>query len=69
MHQGWRRYHRGAMHTTWDAVEAFLDEHRGCGDLDAGVDDGRVWMTCECGGAIRWHLSDGPVHPTVQRFT
>lgn len=34
------------------ALEAFLEEHRCCGELDAGVEDERVWMSCECGAGI-----------------
>lgn len=34
------------------ALVAFVAEHRRCGELDGGVDDGRVWMTCDCGGDI-----------------
>jgi hypothetical protein len=34
------------------ALDAFLQEHRRCGDLEAGVEGGRVWMACECGAGI-----------------
>jgi hypothetical protein len=36
------------------ALDAFVEEHRRCGELDGavGVEEGRVWMTCECG--TRW---------------
>lgn len=34
-------------------LEAFLAEHRRCGRLDSGVEDGWVWMACECGGYLR----------------
>ena len=34
------------------ALAAFLQEHRGCGELDGGVEDERVWMTCTCGAVI-----------------
>jgi hypothetical protein len=34
------------------AFVAFVAEHQRCGDLDGGVDDGRVWMACDCGGGI-----------------
>jgi hypothetical protein len=44
------------MRTPWDAIYAFYLEHRRCGELDGGVDGARVWMTCECGGAIRRRL-------------
>jgi hypothetical protein len=33
-------------------LDAFLQEHRRCGDLDADVEDDRVWMTCTCGASI-----------------
>jgi hypothetical protein len=29
--------------------DAFYLKHRRCGELDAGVEDERVWMACECG--------------------
>jgi hypothetical protein len=35
-----------------DALEAFILEHEYCGELDAGVEDVRVWMTCTCGAVI-----------------
>ena len=34
------------------ALDAFLQEHRRCGDLDGGVEGGRVWMACDCGAGI-----------------
>jgi hypothetical protein len=34
------------------ALWAFVEEHCRCGDLDGGVEDGRVWMTCECGAQM-----------------
>ncbi|HEV8454748.1 MAG TPA: hypothetical protein VGQ24_07650 [Gemmatimonadales bacterium] len=34
------------------ALDAFMQEHRRCGELDGGVDDGRVWMACDCGAGI-----------------
>lgn len=34
------------------ALDAFLQEHRRCGDLDGGVDGERVWMACDCGADI-----------------
>jgi hypothetical protein len=33
-------------------LDAFLQEHRRCGDLDAAVEGDRVWMICTCGAAI-----------------
>lgn len=34
------------------ALDAFLQEDRGCGDLDGGLDGEQVWMTCDCGADI-----------------
>ncbi len=34
------------------ALDAFLQQHRRCGDLDGGVDGARVWMQCEYGAGI-----------------
>jgi hypothetical protein len=38
------------------ALEAFILEHEYCGELDSGVEDDRVWMTCTCGQSLseRW---------------
>jgi hypothetical protein len=33
-------------------LDAFLQEHRRCGDLDSAVAGDRVWMTCSCGAVI-----------------
>lgn len=41
------------------ALDAFLQEHRRCGELDGGVDGERVWLACDCGGGIVH-----PVKPT-----
>jgi hypothetical protein len=41
---------RGA--TLFDALYAFFQEHRRCGDLDGGVEGDRVWMTCTCGAVL-----------------
>ena len=30
------------------ALNAFLQEHRRCGELDGGDHDGQVWMACDC---------------------
>jgi hypothetical protein len=35
-----------------DALEAFILEHEYCGELDATVEDDRVWMTCTCGARL-----------------
>jgi ATP-dependent DNA ligase len=34
------------------ALEAFLQEHRRCGDLDGGVKGDRVWMACDRAPAV-----------------
>jgi hypothetical protein len=35
-----------------DALEAFIQEHEYCGELDAAVEENRVWMSCTCGAVI-----------------
>jgi hypothetical protein len=35
-----------------DALYAFFQEHRRCGELDGGVEGDRVWMTCYCGTVL-----------------
>jgi hypothetical protein len=34
------------------ALDAFLQEHRRCGELDGGVEGDRVWMSCDCGAEL-----------------
>ena len=34
------------------ALEAFMQEHLDCGELDSDVENARVWMTCTCGAVI-----------------
>jgi hypothetical protein len=34
------------------ALDAFLQEHRRCGELDSGVENAVVWMRCTCGGQL-----------------
>ena len=34
------------------ALEAFILEHEYCGELDAGAEADRVWMTCSCGAML-----------------
>ncbi len=41
------------------ALDAFLQEHRGCGELDGGVENHRVWMACDCGASVV-HLVERP---------
>jgi hypothetical protein len=33
-------------------LDAFFTEHRRCGELDGGVDEATVWLTCGCGALI-----------------
>jgi len=56
------------MWTLIDDLEAFLQEHRRCGWLDSGVEDDRVWMTCECGAALVRvnRLPKGYEHPILR---
>jgi hypothetical protein len=42
--------------TLGTALEAFILEHEYCGELDAAVEDHRVWMTCVCGAVISRRL-------------
>ena len=34
------------------ALDAFVQEHCRCGDLEGGVDGERVWVACDCGARI-----------------
>jgi hypothetical protein len=34
------------------ALDAFLQEHRRCGELEGGVEGEHVWMPCDCGAVI-----------------
>jgi hypothetical protein len=43
-----------------DALVAFLAEHRRCGVLDGGVDNGSVWRQCSYGGLIMHPASEPP---------
>jgi hypothetical protein len=42
------------------AVDAFLQEHRRCGELEGGIDGDVVWMSCECGARITRPLVEPP---------
>jgi hypothetical protein len=35
-----------------DLYAFYTEHHRRCGDLDDGVEGGRVWMTCTCGAVF-----------------
>lgn len=41
-----------AMPELLAALDAVLQKHRRCGQLESGVEDNVVWMTCECGAVI-----------------
>ena len=43
-------------------LDAFLQEHRRCGDLDGGADGDVIWMSCDCGAGIAY-----PVEPAEQQ--
>ena len=34
------------------AILAFFEAHRRCGELDSVIEDGRVWMRCDCGASL-----------------
>ena len=42
-------------------LDAFFNDHRLCGELDAGVDGPTVWFDCECGARIARRADDGAV--------
>jgi hypothetical protein len=42
------------------SLDAFLDEHRYCGELDGRADEEWIWMTCTCGAIITQALE--PAH-------
>ena len=48
-----------AMPMLLAALEAFLQEHRRCGELDGGVEAERVWLACECGAAMVRPMREG----------
>ena len=33
-------------------LAAFIREHEYCGELDTGLEDDRVWLTCTCGAVL-----------------
>jgi hypothetical protein len=39
------------------ALDAFLHEHRRCGQMDGGLEDERLWMTCSCGAGLSRSLA------------
>ncbi len=42
------------------ALMAFSAKHQRCGDLNAGQDNGYVWMECSCGGLIMQPTREHP---------
>ena len=42
----------GARMTLLADLDASLQEHRRCGDLDGVAEDNQVWMMCTCGARI-----------------
>ena len=45
------------------ALDAFMQEHRRCGELDGGRDEGYVWLACSCGARIVHPASAPPPTP------
>lgn len=39
-------------------LDAFLQEHRRCGNLKAGREDHRVWMACDYGAELIRRLDE-----------
>jgi hypothetical protein len=35
-----------------DDLDAFVTEHRRCGELDGGVDGATIWLAWECGAGV-----------------
>ena len=53
----------------FDFLDAFLQEHKRCGLLDAGVSEGVVWMTCECGAQMAHSVGgEGWDSPMTRRW-
>jgi len=47
-----------------DDLNAFLQEHRRCGEMDSGVEDENVWMTCDgCGARLSRSLYRDDKYP------
>lgn len=42
------------------ALDAFLQEHKRCVDLDGAVNGERVWMACDCGAGSRIRSDRAP---------
>jgi hypothetical protein len=51
-----------------DDLNAFLQEHRRCGKMDGGVEDERVWMTCNgCGAGLSRSILCSDNLPVIRR--
>jgi hypothetical protein len=50
-------------------LDAFYVDYRGCGELDAGVDDVMVWILCELRGQDGQVGGRGRRCPTTLRLT
>ncbi len=44
------------------ALDAFVQEHRRCGELEGGADGERVWLACDCesGGSTSQRINPIP---------
>jgi len=51
-----------AMPELLSALIAFVAEHRRCGELDGGLEDGVAWFRCSCTARLA-----RPAAPTVDR--
>jgi hypothetical protein len=49
------------------SLDAFIQEHRRCGDLAGGVDDQHVWLACECSARITRPLVEPPAARDMKR--
>jgi hypothetical protein len=45
------------------ALTAFVEEHKGCGDLGGGRDGSYIWLMCSCGAQIVHPASAPPSEP------
>jgi hypothetical protein len=45
------------------ALDAFLQEHRRCGELEGGIDWERGWMACDCAAGIAHPIKPTELNP------
>lgn len=51
--------HEQARGTLLDDLDAFLAEHRYCGEMEGGIDgEETVWLTCSCSARIARPILD-----------